>query len=134
MAVRRRAARRAPGQHFLRSRHWAADLVAEAGVAAGDLVVEIGAGTGVLTSALAHAGADVVAIERDPALAAQLRTRFDELASVEVVECDAAGFDWPGQPFVVVANLPFARSGAIVANLLAQVIARAFNPLRGAAA
>jgi 23S rRNA (adenine-N6)-dimethyltransferase len=118
VAVGRRAARRAPGRHFLRSRQLADDLVAEAGVGPGDDVVEIGAGTGVLTHALARAGASVLAIERDPVLAARLRTRFAGLASVEVVECDAVGCEWPDRPFSVVANLPFARSGAILAHLL----------------
>ena len=56
MAVRRRLAREAPGQHFLRSKQLAADLVAEARLGLGDLVVEIGGGTGVLTQALAPLG------------------------------------------------------------------------------
>lgn len=118
MAVRRQPARGAPGQHFLRSRRLAANLVAEAGVTRGDLAVEIGGGTGVLTHALARTGADVVAIERDPALAAQLRMRFDELATVKIVQRDVATYQWPEEPFTVVANLPFAGSGAIVARLL----------------
>ena len=91
MAVRRRSSPGAPGQHFLRSKRLAADLVAEVGVQPGDLVVEIGGGTGILTQELADAGAEVVSIERDPLLAARLRTRFAGLGSVEVVQRDAAG-------------------------------------------
>ena len=115
MAVRARSVAGASGQHFLRSSRLAADLVSDACVGAGDLIVEIGGGTGVLTQALVHARADVIAIERDPALAASLRHRF---ADVEVVTGDAAAFSWPEQPFAVVANLPFAGSGAILAHLL----------------
>lgn len=80
--------------------------------------MEIGGGTGVLTQALAEARAEVVSIERDPLLAARLRTRFAELGSVEIVRCDAAGYEWPVREFRVLANLPFARSGAILAHLL----------------
>ena len=118
MAVRRRPAREAPGQHFLRSKQLAADLVAEARLGLGDLVVEIGGGTGVLTQALARTGANVIVVERDQALAQRLRSRFGHLAAVEIVQADAVEHNWPREPFVVVANLPFARSGAILAGLL----------------
>ena len=118
MAVRRRPAREAPGQHFLRSKQLAADLVAEARLGLGDLVVEIGGGTGVLTQVLARTGAGVIVIERDEALTAQLRARFGHLEAVEIVQGDAVEHTWPSEPFVVVANLPFARSGAILARLL----------------
>jgi 23S rRNA (adenine-N6)-dimethyltransferase len=115
VAVRTRSVGGASGQHFLRSSRLAADLVSDALVGAGDLIVEIGGGTGVLTQALVHAGADLIAIERDPVLAARLRNRF---ATVAVVTGDAAAFSWPEQPFAVVANLPFAGSGAILTHLL----------------
>ena len=117
MAVRRRPAREAPGQHFLRSKQLAADLVAEARLGPGDLVVEIGGGTGVLTQALCGTGARVIVVERDQALTAQLRARFGHVSAVEILQADAIEYDWPSEPFFVVANLPFARSGGILARL-----------------
>lgn len=118
MAVRRPPAREAPGRHFLRSRSLAADLVAQADAARGDLVLDLGAGAGVLTRALADAGADVVAVERDAALAAGLRRRFAATSAVTVVEADILVWPWPVEPFAVVSNLPFAGSGAILDRLL----------------
>lgn len=118
MAVRRQPARGAPGQHFIRSKRLAADLVAEAKVARGKLVVEIGGGRGVLTQALVQTGAHVVVVELDPALAAELSTRYSRVETVEIVQGDASEHKWPEEPFTVVANLPFARSGAILARLL----------------
>jgi 23S rRNA (adenine-N6)-dimethyltransferase len=115
VSVERLPSRQARGQHFLRSKRLADDLVSGAGVARGDLVLDLGAGTGMLTDALARRGAQVVAVERDHALAAALRTRRP---SVTVVEADLERFRWPREPFDVVANLPFARSGAILASLL----------------
>ena len=81
-------------------------------------MVEIGGGTGVITSELAGTGADVRVIERDPVLANVLRARFDPHPAVEVVQTDALEYTWPAEAFSVVANLPFAGSGAILASLL----------------
>jgi 23S rRNA (adenine-N6)-dimethyltransferase len=122
VAVRKRPAQRrargAPGQHFLRSSRLAAELVREAGVEAGDLVVDVGAGAGALTRALAGAGARVVALELDPKLVEQLRRRFAARAGVEVLEADVHEWRWPETPFAVVANLPFAGSGPVLNRLL----------------
>jgi 23S rRNA (adenine-N6)-dimethyltransferase len=91
--------------------------VREAGIAPGDHVVDIGAGTGVITSALADAGATVTALEADPALALVLERRFGG-RPVRVVRGDAGRWSWPTEPFSVVSNLPFAGSGAILRRLL----------------
>jgi 23S rRNA (adenine-N6)-dimethyltransferase len=118
VAVRQRPARGAPGQHFLRSSQLASELVREASVAPDDLVVDVGAGTGVLTTALVQAGARVIALELDSALASRLRRRFGAHRGVTVLESDASFFAWPREPFAVVANLPFAGSGQILSRLL----------------
>jgi len=117
VAVRQRPTRGAPGQHFLRSSRLAAELVRDAGVVPGELVFDIGAGTGMLTCALLEARARVVAIEADSALAAQLHRRFVG-RDVSVVEADARSFAWPREQFSVVSNLPFAGSGRIIESLL----------------
>jgi 23S rRNA (adenine-N6)-dimethyltransferase len=118
VAVRRRPAQGAPGRHFLRSSRLAADFVREAGVAPGDLAVDIGAGAGALTRALVNAGAEVLALELAPELAGELRRHFAANRSVTVVEADVLDWEWPARPFAVVANLPFAHSGAILTKLL----------------
>jgi 16S rRNA A1518/A1519 N6-dimethyltransferase RsmA/KsgA/DIM1 with predicted DNA glycosylase/AP lyase activity len=103
----------ARGRHFLRNSALAAELVRSAQVEPGDLVVDIGAGGGALTSALVRAGADVVAIELDPLLAARLRERFPR-----VIEGDALDVPLPCRPFRVVANLPFAIGTSLLRRLL----------------
>jgi 23S rRNA (adenine-N6)-dimethyltransferase len=82
------------------------------------LVLDLGAGTGVLTRALADAGARVRAVELDPEALRQLRARFGGNPRVEVVEGDATLFPLPDEPFAVVANLPFASGTAILRRLL----------------
>jgi 23S rRNA (adenine-N6)-dimethyltransferase len=87
-------------------------------------VLDLGAGGGVLTRALAGAGARVRAVELDPAGLRQLRTRFGHDPRVEVVEADATVVRLPDEPFAVVANLPFAAGTAILRRLLGDPQAR----------
>jgi 23S rRNA (adenine-N6)-dimethyltransferase len=92
-------------------------VVARAGIRDGDLVVDLGAGTGALTAALVDAGARVIAIELHPARAASLRERF-AAAPVTVVRADVARARLPRRPFRVVANPPWALAETVRANLL----------------
>jgi 23S rRNA (adenine-N6)-dimethyltransferase len=87
-------------------------------VAPGRLVLDLGAGGGILTRALADAGARVRAVELDSVALRQLRARFGGDPRVEVVEADAAELLLPAEPFAVVANLPFAAGTAILRRLL----------------
>jgi 23S rRNA (adenine-N6)-dimethyltransferase len=84
-------------------------------VAPGDLVVDVGAGSGMLTRALLRVGADVLAIEPDARLAARLRRACP---SASVHEREALAEPWPRTRFRVVANLPFAHSAEIMCSLL----------------
>jgi 23S rRNA (adenine-N6)-dimethyltransferase len=106
------------GRHSLRSRAFADELVRDAAVVPGALVLDLGAGSGVLTRPLADAGARVRAVELDPAALHQLRTRFGGDPRVEVMEGDATVLPLPDEPFSVLANLPFAAGTAILRRLL----------------
>ena len=110
--------RLADGQHLLRSARVAAEVVAGAGIAPSDLVVEIGAGTGRLTAPLAVAAARVVAIELDPRLADGLRRRFAGDARVSVIEGDALLVPLPTEPHRVVGNVPFHITTALLRRVL----------------
>lgn len=110
--------RRSLGQNFLRP-EFADGLVAEAGIRDHDLVVDVGAGTGAITLALARRGAEVVAVERDPVWASRLRERTEELGSrVNVVCADFLAVRLPSRPFRVVGSLPFGATTAILRRLL----------------
>ena len=120
MAVQRaRQARRpARSQHFLRDRSVAEELTALAGITRGDLVLEIGAGDGAITSTLAQRAGYVIAHEIDPLLAARLRERFGPLSSVLVVEGDAFAQPLPRLPFRAVSNVPFHETTRLFRLLL----------------
>lgn len=97
---------------------WADRLVADAGIRPGDLVLDIGAGTGAVTAALVAAGARVVAVELHPRRLAVLRERFAG-DDVTVVRADAADLRLPRRPFRVVASPPFAITSKVLRRLLA---------------
>ncbi len=93
----------------------AAELVRGAALRRADLVVDLGAGTGRLTSQLARVADRVIAVELDRSLARKLHGRW---ANVEVVQADAATVPLPRREFRVVANLPFDGTNAILRHLL----------------
>jgi 23S rRNA (adenine-N6)-dimethyltransferase len=113
---RRRAPNR-PGAHYLPA-GLAAELVASAGVRAGELAVDLGAGWGALTAPLVRRGARVLAVEADPRLAARLRRRFSGADGVTVVEGDALAVPLPRRPYLVMASIPFAITTALLDRLL----------------
>ncbi len=105
------------GVHHLSCPRTLRAIVRSAALARGQLVYDLGAGPGTLTAALAATGARVVAVEREARFAATLRRRFDGDERVRVVEGDLRTVAIP-RTARIVANLPFATSGAVVARLL----------------
>jgi 16S rRNA (adenine1518-N6/adenine1519-N6)-dimethyltransferase len=84
---------RALGQNFVTDPNLVERIARLAGVGAGDRVLEIGAGLGSLTMALAATGAEVLAVEIDRYLTPVLRELVEPLG-VKVVEADAMSCDW----------------------------------------
>jgi len=118
--------RRVLSQNFLVDRHAIDALVDGSGAGAGDLVVDIGAGNGLISAALVRRGAQVLAVERDPSLAERLRAKFATWPAVTVVEADVLETPWPAGPFRVVANIPFGITTKILRHLLdSDALARA---------
>jgi 23S rRNA (adenine-N6)-dimethyltransferase len=97
---------------------WAARLVAAAQVRPGELVLDLGAGDGVITSRLLATGARVIAVELHGERARALQARFVD-RPVTVVHADLATLRLPRQPFVVVANPPFDHGARLVRALTA---------------
>jgi 16S rRNA (adenine1518-N6/adenine1519-N6)-dimethyltransferase len=116
---------KALGQHFVADPNTSRRIVRMAGVDASSLVVEIGAGLGSLTLALARTGAKVVAVELDRRLIPVLRSVVAAQPNVRVVMDDGLRLDWrrllgePG-PWRLVANLPYNVATAIVLRALEE--------------
>src|SRR5580765_5988388 len=92
---KRRQKQKRLGQNFLRSRRLAERLVSLSSIGPADVVYEIGPGRGMLTVELARRAKRVIAVERDPELARQLRRRFAAALNVEIVECDFLQYQVP---------------------------------------
>lgn len=113
-------AKKALGQNFLVDPGALAAVAEAAGVVKGDLVLEIGPGTGNLTATLLSLGARVVAVEKDRELLPVLAERFAaEIASgqLDLREGDALKFDvetLPAGEWKLVANIPYYITGAIL--------------------
>ena len=129
------------GQNFVHDANTVRRIVAAAGLADGERVIEVGPGLGSLTLGLLEAGHEVVAVEIEPALAARLPQTVaerlpDAAGRLIVLEGDAlklerslygSGFfvrngsgHAPEYPDALVANLPYNVSVPVILRLLAE--------------
>ena len=135
---------RALGQNFVADGNTVRKIAHLSGVGPGSRVVEIGAGLGSLTLALAETGAEVTAVEIDRRLVPVLRAQVEPLG-VRVVEADALKMDWrqlledgdggaaeaaedagsgsspPERTWSLVANLPYNVAIPLVVRVLEEV-------------
>jgi 16S rRNA (adenine1518-N6/adenine1519-N6)-dimethyltransferase len=116
---------KALGQNFVADGNTVERIARLAQLPPGSTVIEVGAGLGSLTLALAAVGARVIAIEIDRRLAAALKQVVAGLG-VEVVEADALRLDWTEvltglpSPVALVANLPYSVATPLVVRVLEE--------------
>ncbi len=104
------------GQHFLIDRNILNKTVRIAEIGRGDVVLEVGPGSGMLTLALADHARKVIAVEIDVKLVEILKKKMEDRPNVEVIQKDILKVDF--LPFYekekrrikVVANLPYQIS------------------------
>jgi len=104
-------------QHFLRSPKLAGFLIGHSNIKKRDLVIDIGAGSGVISAALAKRCRKVLAVEPDPETLQLLRKNVGKLENVEIVAQDFLEMQLPDEPYKVFANPPFHLSSAILHKL-----------------
>lgn len=95
-------------------------LIGHSNIRKRDVVIDIGAGSGVITFALSKRCQKVIAIEKDHETAEKLRNNLRERAveNVEVVEKDFLDYELPNEPYKIFANPPFSLSSKIVHKIL----------------
>ncbi|HET6974437.1 MAG TPA: 16S rRNA (adenine(1518)-N(6)/adenine(1519)-N(6))-dimethyltransferase RsmA [Pyrinomonadaceae bacterium] len=113
------------GQHFLRDPRTIHRIIDALNPRTDETIVEIGPGTGALTSVLVERAGRLIAIEFDKKLAPLLQERFGDSGNFKLVMADALTVDFckeilPAQSARLVANLPYNISTAILQRLIAQ--------------
>lgn len=110
------------GQNFLHDPNTLEKIVATAELLPDDVVLEIGAGTGLLTERLAVAARRVIAVELDERLKPVLDQVLAVYPNVGVIYQDILNVDvaalFQQEPYIVVANVPYYITSAILRHLL----------------
>lgn len=114
------------GQHFLVDANLVRKIVKTAGIGPGHQVLEVGAGVGNLTAALAETGARVVCYEIDSRLQPVLtETLASHAGNVEIRMEDALAVDWnpvlDGGDWVMVSNLPYGVGTPLLMEMIQKV-------------
>lgn len=104
-------------QNFLRNPKLVKDLLGLTSIAPTDLVYDIGAGSGIISSTLAEYGCQVIAVEPEEGTAKILKRNTAVHRSIEIIEADFLSIKLSNQPYKVLANIPFHISAAIVRKL-----------------
>ena len=111
------------GQHFLINPDVLSIIVDAGEVTSSDVVIEIGAGLGCLTGALAERAKSIIAVEIDPLLSTELESQFSTNADVQIVHADILELELsslvpPDTHPKVIANLPYGITSPILWKLL----------------
>lgn len=104
-------------QHFLRSPRLVHELIGHSNIKKRDLVLDLGAGSGVISSVLSKRAGRVIAVENEPMTAKKLRANMARFANVTVIEGDIMQVVLPSEPYKVFANIPFYLSSGLVSHL-----------------
>ena len=105
-------------QNFLRSPQLVGQLISISKLKSTDTVYDIGAGSGIISSALSIKVKKVVAIEFEARIAETLKKNVADYPNVEVKVGDFMKMELPNEPYKVFANIPFHLSSPIVQRFI----------------
>ncbi len=111
-------AKKSLGQNFLVNEAVRDSIIEAAGLSAGDTVIEVGPGLGVLTEKLASLAGRVIAVELDDSLAERLKNKLVRFSNIHIVNADILSLDLStlvsGGTYKVVANIPYYITSPIL--------------------
>lgn len=124
LGARGLAPRHKLGQNFLHDHNILNKLIDAADVSEGDVVLEVGPGTGTLTETLVERGCDVIACELDEGLANLIDERLGNKVTLVRGDCMSKRAINPdllseinGRPFKLIANLPYQVASPLMVEL-----------------
>jgi 23S rRNA (adenine-N6)-dimethyltransferase len=109
--------RRLYSQNFLRNPKLVNKLVGTSSIGKKDTVIEIGPGTGKITSKLLQSARKVIAVEIDKKLFLFLNQKFRYAKDLELIRGDFLEFKLPKFPYKIFANLPFNMTSDVIRRL-----------------
>jgi len=110
--------RRLRSQNFIIDRELVNRLIRASSISSSDLVLDIGAGRGVITRGLLSVARQVIAIELDLRLFNKLKLKFWLTPHLQLIHTDFLRYPLPTRPYKVFANIPFSITGDIIRRLL----------------
>lgn len=114
------------GQSFLEDRNAINKIIRISNIQEDDIIVEIGAGVGLMTEAIAKQARKVIALDIDPRMVGILKKRMAPYRHVDIVQADVLEYDFssaigelPSRKIKVIGNIPYNISSQILFRLLA---------------
>ena len=114
------------GQSFLEDRNSINKIIRISNIQEDDIIVEIGAGVGLMTEAIAKQARKVIALDIDPRMVGILKKRMAPYRHVDIVQADVLEYDFssaigelPSRKIKVIGNIPYNISSQILFRLLA---------------
>jgi len=104
-------------QNFLRSPQLVKELIGHTSINRDDIVYDIGAGSGVISSVLAERCKSVIAVEFEPRMVVKLRENMEKYPNVKIYQGDFLTMTLPKGPYKICANIPFHLSSLIVRKI-----------------
>ena len=119
-------AKKALGQHFLKSQSIVSDIVNAGNINTNDIVLEIGPGKGILTEKLLSCAGKIIAVEKDKELVEYLKEKFKEeiesekltLINKDILDFDITSYSLLTINYKLVANIPYYITAAIIKKFL----------------
>ena len=105
-------------QHFLRSPKVVAELIGHSTIRKNDIVYDLGAGSGIISSVLARRCRQVFAVEIEPKTIELLRQNTKESENIAIIKSDIMKLPVPDGSYKIFANPPFSLSSNIIERFL----------------
>lgn len=105
-------------QNFIKSSVLVKELLSVSSISSNDLVVEIGPGLGIITQELISIAKEVIAVEKDRNLFADLKNKFNQAKNLKILNQDFLNWTLPTKPYKIFSNIPFSITAEIIDKLL----------------